>query len=48
MRKNLPVTNHEVEIEDDQAIVSKTDLDGNITYVNPYFVQVSGFSTNKS
>jgi aerotaxis receptor len=44
MRKNLPVTNHEVEIEEDQAIVSKTDLDGNITYVNPYFVQVSGFS----
>ena len=44
MRKNLPVTNHEVEIDEDQAIVSKTDLDGNITYVNPYFVQVSGFS----
>ena len=44
MRKNLPVTNHEVEIDADQAIVSKTDLDGNITYVNPYFVQISGFS----
>jgi aerotaxis receptor len=44
MRKNLPATNHEVEIEEDQAIVSKTDLDGNIIYVNPYFVQVSGFS----
>eukprot|EP01036_Dinobryon_divergens_P056661 gene56661-75663_t len=44
MRTNLPVTNREVEIAEDQAIVSKTDLNGNIVYVNPYFVQVSGFS----
>jgi aerotaxis receptor len=29
---------------DDQAIVSKTDMNGNIVYVNPYFSQVSGFS----
>ncbi len=27
-----------------QPIVSKTDLMGTITYVNPYFVEVSGFS----
>ncbi|UGQ46439.1 methyl-accepting chemotaxis protein [Massilia endophytica] len=44
MRNNLPVINREVDIDEDQAIVSKTDLDGNITYVNPYFVQISGFS----
>jgi aerotaxis receptor len=44
MRKNLPVTNHEIDIMEDHAIVSKTDLDGNIDYVNPYFIQVSGFS----
>jgi aerotaxis receptor len=44
MRKNLPITNHEIDIMEDQAIVSKTDLDGNIDYVNPYFIQVSGFS----
>jgi aerotaxis receptor len=43
MRNNLPVTNREVEVLDDQAIVSKTDLNGNITYVNPYFTQVSGY-----
>jgi aerotaxis receptor len=44
MRTNLPVTHREVEIAEDQAIVSKTDLNGNIVYVNPYFAQVSGFS----
>src|SRR5450830_1004212 len=44
MRKNLPVTNQEVDLDPDQAIVSKTDLDGNIVYVNPYFIQVSGFT----
>ncbi|QGZ40334.1 methyl-accepting chemotaxis sensory transducer with Pas/Pac sensor [Pseudoduganella flava] len=44
MRKNLPVTNREVDLDDDQAIVSKTDLDGNIVYVNPYFIHISGFA----
>jgi aerotaxis receptor len=44
MRNNQPVTGQEIDVADDQAIVSKTDLDGNITYVNPYFVQISGYS----
>jgi aerotaxis receptor len=44
MRQNLPVTNQEVELDEDQAIVSKTDLEGNIVYVNPYFEHISGFS----
>jgi aerotaxis receptor len=44
MRQNLPVTNREVLVLDDQAIVSKTDMNGNIVYVNPYFSQVSGFT----
>jgi len=44
MRNNQPVSNREVEVLEDQAIVSKTDLDGNITYVNPYFIEISGFS----
>jgi aerotaxis receptor len=47
MRVNLPVINQEVELDDEQAIVSKTDLDGNITYVNPYFEQVSGFTAEE-
>ena len=44
MRNNQPVNNHEMEVLDDQAIVSKTDLSGNIVYVNPYFTQISGYS----
>ncbi|WP_420472706.1 methyl-accepting chemotaxis protein [Noviherbaspirillum sp. ST9] len=44
MRKNLPVTGVEYPLRDDVAIVSKTDLKGKITYVNPYFIEVSGFT----
>ena len=47
MRKNLPVTTREVELDDHHAIVSKTDLDGNIVYVNPYFIQISGFADKR-
>ena len=47
MRKNLPVSNNEVELDEDQAIVSKTDLEGNIVYVNPYFEHISGFSAEE-
>ncbi|WP_426197277.1 methyl-accepting chemotaxis protein [Massilia sp. DWR3-1-1] len=44
MRTNLPVTATERLIHEGESIVSKTDMQGNITYVNPYFVEVSGFS----
>ncbi len=44
MRMNLPVTNSEHLLQDGKSIVSKTDLKGKITYVNPYFIEVSGFT----
>jgi aerotaxis receptor len=44
MRVNLPVTNAEVVLSDSFSIVSTTDLQGNITYANPYFVEISGYS----
>ena len=47
MRTNLPVTNNEVELSDQKSIVSKTDLKGRITYINPYFIEISGFSEDE-
>ncbi|MES2758910.1 MAG: methyl-accepting chemotaxis protein [Pseudomonadota bacterium] len=44
MRTNLPVTGVEYVMRDGQSIVSTTDIKGRITYVNPCFVEVSGFS----
>ncbi len=44
MRNNLPITNTEYDLSTSETIVSTTDLKGNITYANPYFVRVSGFT----
>ncbi|MFN3545393.1 MAG: methyl-accepting chemotaxis protein [Thiobacillus sp.] len=44
MRTNLPITNVEYILKDDEAPTSKTDVHGNITFVNQDFVNVSGFS----
>ena len=44
MRNNMPVTNVEYILTDSETVVSKTDLNGNITYVNRDFVNISGFS----
>lgn len=44
MRRNFPVTNQERDLQDGKTIVSTTDLKGKITYVNPYFVEISGFT----
>ncbi|MDX8400677.1 MAG: methyl-accepting chemotaxis protein [Gallionellaceae bacterium] len=44
MRMNTPVTNVEYELRDDSSIVSKTDLKGLITYVNPEFIEAAGFT----
>ena len=47
MRSNLPVSNVEQVMRDGEFIVSRTDLRGIITYVNPYFVELSGFSESE-
>ena len=44
MRTNQPVTNQEYILTERETIVSKTDLQGNITYVNLDFLRISGFS----
>jgi aerotaxis receptor len=47
MRNNLPVTATEYRLDDNDSIVSKTDLKGRITYVNPRFVEVSGYDEHE-
>nr|WP_315481325.1 methyl-accepting chemotaxis protein [uncultured Undibacterium sp.] len=47
MKLNMPVTQVEYHISDTDSIVSTTDLQGNITYANPYFIEVSGFTENE-
>jgi aerotaxis receptor len=47
VRTNLPVTGIEYILQDGQSIVSKTDTKGRITYINPTFVEVSGFSEDE-
>lgn len=44
MRNNQPVTDREVVLEPGETIVSRTDCDSYITYVNDAFVRVSGFT----
>lgn len=44
MRVNMPVTNVERHLKDGEYIVSKTDIKGQITYVNSTFMEISGFS----
>lgn len=43
MRVNLPVTQHEIIYPDHYRLITTTDLQGNITFANDDFVQVSGF-----
>lgn len=44
MRVNLPITGTEYPIDDDTLILSTTDTKGRITYINPTFIEVSGFT----
>ncbi|MDE2584677.1 MAG: methyl-accepting chemotaxis protein [Betaproteobacteria bacterium] len=47
MKKNLPVTQVEVPFTQGKYIVSKTDLQGRITYANETFITLSGFSRDE-
>ncbi|WP_404298346.1 PAS domain-containing protein [Halomonas sp.] len=44
MRDNQPVSRQEYELQDEHFLISRTDLKGRITYANPAFIEVSGFS----
>ena len=44
MRNNQPVTQKEQDFSADVRIISMTDLQGDITFVNRDFIQLSGFT----
>lgn len=44
MRNNQPVTQREYVLSEEAVLISRSDLKGNITYANPTFVAVSGYS----
>ncbi|HJV76350.1 MAG TPA: methyl-accepting chemotaxis protein [Noviherbaspirillum sp.] len=48
MRNNLPVTTTEYVLDNNEIIVSKTDLKGRITYINQDFTRISGFSEEEA
>lgn len=47
MKKNFPVTQHEVPFPEGHYIVSKTDLNGVMTYANDTFVSMCGFGRDE-
>ncbi len=47
MKKNLPVTQRNIEMSAGQILVSHTDRKGIITYVNRDLVEVSGFASQE-
>src|SRR5690606_8073347 len=44
MRKNLPVTQKEIQLRDEQRLITATDRNGVITYCNDAFADISGFT----
>jgi aerotaxis receptor len=44
MRQNLPITQTERRLAPEATLVSTTDLKGRITYCNPAFIEISGFT----
>jgi len=47
VRSNLPVTQSEVQLNESDLLISRTNLQGKITYANPAFVRISGFSLDE-
>jgi aerotaxis receptor len=47
MKLNLPISGRQVSLPPHCNILSTTDLKGTLTYVNPDFVTISGFSEDE-
>ncbi|QTP55342.1 PAS domain-containing protein [Billgrantia sulfidoxydans] len=44
MRDNQPVTQREFKLGEEHLLITRTDLEGRITYANSAFVEVSGYA----
>ena len=44
MKKSITPTQREIKLDDDDVIVSKTDLKGRITYANRIFMSIANYS----
>jgi aerotaxis receptor len=44
MRVNKPVFDQETQLKEEDFLISRTDLQGKITYANPAFINISGYS----
>lgn len=44
MKLNMPVTQHPIELGEHDTIITRTDLNGVISFVNADFCRISGFS----
>ncbi|MDX5376658.1 MAG: PAS domain-containing protein, partial [Halomonas sp.] len=47
MRNNQPVTQREHKLDDQQLLITRTNLEGKITFANDAFVEVSGYSRDE-
>ena len=47
MKKNLPITDREITVTQNDSILSTTELSGVISYINPDFLKISGFSNDE-
>ncbi|MCG2576048.1 Cache 3/Cache 2 fusion domain-containing protein [Dechloromonas sp. XY25] len=47
MRDNGAVTGHEIELRDEQIIISRTDEQGRIVFANQDFIDISGFTEDE-
>lgn len=47
MRSNFPVTQNELQFDEADLLISRTNLQGKVTYANPAFVRISGFTLDE-
>jgi PAS domain S-box-containing protein len=47
LRLNEPITDHEIQMQDGDVLVTRTDAGGRITFVNQAFLRISGYTEDE-